>query len=94
MAKYMLTWETPRENRNELIKRFMEGSAMQPPEGISFVGRWHGASGAVGWSVVETDDPKTITDWLLHWSDLLSYEVIPVIADEEFGELLQKHGLG
>jgi hypothetical protein len=94
MAKYMIRWNWPPEHRNEVIKRFTEGSAMQPPDGLSVVGRWHAAAGGGGWGVLETDDPKTIADWFLHWSDVLSYEATPVIPDEELGEMLQKHGLG
>ena len=44
--------------------------------------------------VVETDDPKAISDWLLQWTDLASFEVQAVLTDEELGELFQKHGLG
>ncbi len=94
MARYMVTWNLPSEHRNEAITRFVEGSALQTPDGLSSVCRWHAAAGGVGWNVVETDDPKTIADWLLHWSDLLSYEATPVITDEELGEMFQKHGLG
>lgn len=94
MANYMVTWNLPSEHRNEAIKRFMEGSALQAPDGVSLVCRWHAAAAGVGWVVVETDDPKTIADWLLHWSDLLSYEATPVLTDEEVGEMFQKHGLG
>jgi len=93
MAKYMITWRLPAETRNVALKRFMEGSAMQPPEGVTHISRWHGVSG-LGWGVVETDDPKNIADWLLRWTDLISYDVFPVITDEEIGALLQKHGLG
>ncbi len=94
MAKYMVTWDIPPEVRNEAISRFMDGSSMQPPEGVSVVGRWFAAAGGDGWSVVETDDPKMISAWLLRWSDLLHYEVTPVITDEELGENIQKLGLG
>ncbi len=94
MAQYMITYNLPGENRNEAIKRFAEGSAIQPPEGVTSVGRWHAVDGNIGWSLVETDDPKTIMDWLLHWSDIITYEVVPVIGDDELGALFQKHDLG
>lgn len=92
MAKYMITWDLPSDNRNEAIARFVDGAALEEPDGISLVSRWHSVAGGLGCSVVETDDPAAIMDWLLSWSDLLSYEVEPVITDEEFGGLLGKHG--
>jgi hypothetical protein len=92
MAKYMITWDLPMENRDEAIARFVDGAALEEPEGITLLSRWHSVAGGRGWSVVETADPASIMDWLLHWSDLLSYEVEPVITDDEFGGLLGKHG--
>ena len=94
MATYMITWRLPPATRNESIKRFMNTDARRAPEGLTELSRWHAARGDGGYTVVETDHPKNITNWLLQWSDLLSYEVEPVITDEELGELFQKHGLG
>ena len=93
MAQYMMTYDLPSENRNEAIKRFAEGSTMQPSEGATIVGRWHSVGPNVGWTLIETDDPKTIADWLLHWSDIMTFDVAPVIGDEELGALFQKHDL-
>ena len=89
----MMTYDLPSENRNEAIKRFAEGSTMQPPEGATIVGRWHSVGSNVGWTLIETDDPKTIADWLLHWSDIMTFDVAPVIGDEELGALFQKRDL-
>ena len=92
MAKYMVMWDLPSETRNEAIKRFAAGGAeMEAPDGVTLVTRWHAVDGGSGFSVVETDDPKGIADWLLHWTDILTYQVVPVITDDELGELLQKH---
>ncbi len=94
MAKYMISWDLPMDNRDEAIERFVDGAALEAPEGISLVSRWHSVSGGRGWSVVETDDPAHIMDWLMNWSDIMSYEVEAVITDEVFGGLLSKHGMG
>jgi hypothetical protein len=92
MAKYMITWRLSPANRNEAIKRFATG-ARHAPAGLKELGRWHAASADAGYLAVETDDPTHITNWLLQWSDLLPYEVVPVISDEELAASLQKHGL-
>lgn len=92
MARYMVTWDLPSDNRDDAIARFVDGAALQEPDGVTLVSRWHSVGGGRGWSVVDTNDPATIMDWLMRWSDLLSYEVEPVVTDEEFGGLLAKHG--
>jgi hypothetical protein len=92
MAQYMITWTLPSDNRDEAIRRFSEGSAMQPPAGVTHLGRWHAAGGGLGFGVVETDDPKAIAKWLVQWTDIIEYEVVPVISDEELGEVFQTLG--
>ena len=94
MAKYMITFHLDGTARNEAIKRFVSTGGAPPPEGLTELGRWHSVATDGGYSVVETDDPKAIADWILQWSDLLSYDVDPVIMDEELSELFEKHGLG
>ncbi len=45
MATYMVTYELPHANRNEAIKRFVNGDALQDPVGAKTVARWHAAGG-------------------------------------------------
>ncbi len=92
MAKYMLTYQIPTENRAEAIKRFAT-DARNPPEGITRIGQWHSAARLGGFGLVETDDPTRITAWCLQWSDIINYQVEPVITDEELGVQLQALGL-
>jgi hypothetical protein len=92
MPKYMITWKLSPAVRNEAIKRFAT-NARNVPAGLKEIGRWHAAGGGGGYSVVETDDPKHITNWVLQWSDLLPYDVEPVITDEELADSLQKNKL-
>ena len=93
MAHYMITWNLAAENRNEAIKRFAEGSAMEPPAGVTHIGRWHAAEGGLGWGVVEAADPKDIAKWLILWSDIIDYDVTAVISDEELGEVFESANL-
>lgn len=94
MATYMLTYRFSPEEQDEAIERFMEGSALDEPEGVETVARWHSAGGGNGWHVVETDDPQRITDFALKWGDLIEFDIAPVIDDEELVEIFQKHGHG
>jgi Domain of unknown function (DUF3303) len=92
MAHYMITWSFPPDSRNEAIHRFSEGSAMNPPKGVTHLGRWHAAQGGLGWGVVEAKDPKDIAKWLIQWSDVIEYDITPVLSDEELGEVVQSMG--
>lgn len=92
MAKYMVTYELAPEHRDEAIKRFST-DARNAPEGVDAIGRWHSVSTGHGYLVVQTADPAKITGWLLKWSDIIAYEVDPVIDDDELGAQLQAGGL-
>ena len=95
MGMYMVRFKLSGADRNTAITRFMTNEkAMTPPEGVTSVARWHSVEGNGGWNIVDSPDTKSVADWILHWSDVLSYTVTPVVSDEELGELFQKHGLG
>lgn len=92
MAKYMVVWELPSDTRDEAIGRFIEGSALEEPEGVTLITRWHSITNNAGWSVCEANDPKDVSKWLIRWSDIMTYEVYPVIDDEEFADVLTALG--
>ena len=35
---------------------------------------------------METDDPQLLDDWIAHWSDIVDFEVYPVITSAEAAE--------
>ena len=63
MAKYMVIWDLPSDKRNEAIARFVEGSALEEPEGVSLVSRWHSVAGGRGWSTAEIDFARGGSAW-------------------------------
>ncbi len=94
MARYMVRFSAPVENRNEVLNRFTKGTGVELPDGASLVGRFIEIGGIGGWVVVETNDPTTIGDWVLGWNDIMDTTVTPVMSDEEAGPIFQKHGFG
>jgi hypothetical protein len=36
---------------------------------------------------MECDDPKVLMKWVLHWRDLVEFEVVPVCPSKEVREL-------
>lgn len=71
------------DSRADVHERFKQTGA-PPPEGVTMVGRWHAAEGNRGWLIAETDDADGIARWLQEWTDLVSFEVTPVLTDEQF----------
>ena len=52
------------------------------------VGRWHSLGGRFGFSVVEASDPQAVAKWLEAWTDVMSFDVTPVLTDEEFVQVV------
>jgi hypothetical protein len=74
-------------NRDRVHQRFKETQGAPPP-GVTMLGRWHGADGNRGFLVAETADATALAAWLHGWTDLVSFEVTPVLGDAEFGEVI------
>ncbi len=52
------------------------------------ISRWHCAQGLKGFILAETTDATAIAKWVQDWTDLLSFEVTPVINDEQIARVI------
>ena len=84
-------WQPDTDTQAEAIRRFRE-SGGQPPAGAKLLGRWIRADFTGGIVLLETNDAKTLTEFSLMWSDVMELEVVPVIDDGEFVEVLGRAG--
>ena len=73
--------------RDKVHKRFLDTKGA-PPAGVAMLGRWHDAAGNRGFLVAETEDASALAAWLHQWTDLLEFEVSPVLADEQFADVV------
>ena len=80
---YHIAFEYLPDTRVEVHDRFKQTGA-PPPGEVTMVGRWHAAEGNRGWLICEANDTAPIARWLQEWTDLISFEVTPVLTDEEF----------
>lgn len=75
------------EDRDKVHQRFLQTGGA-PPSGVTMLGRWHGAQGNGGFLVAETEDATALARWLQDWTDLVAFEVTPVVTDEEFAAVI------
>ncbi len=75
------------DDRDTVHERFKETGGL-PPDGVTMIGRWHGVDGNRGFLLAETGDPGALARWLQDWTDLVAFEVTPVLTDEEFSEVI------
>ena len=53
------------------------------PEGLTYVSSWVDTDFACCYQLMETDDPKLLDEWISHWSDIVRFEVHPIITSAE-----------
>ena len=58
-----------------------EGRLM--PEGLSYVSSWITEDLARCYQVMETSDRALLEEWIGRWSDLMEFEVLPVLSSGE-----------
>lgn len=89
--KFMLTfsWKPDSQTRAEAIARFQKTGG-QPPKGAKLLGRWTRADFSGGFDLLESDDPKALTEFALMWSDLMQLSIVPVVDDAELADVLTR----
>jgi len=84
---FVVTWEIPSSNRDAVSERFMKTGG-PPPEGVKMIGRWHTLGTGEGTLVCESGDPDAIANWIQQWSDLMKFQITPVIDDEGAAKMI------
>ena len=62
--------------------RFREKGRMAPA-GLEYVTSWVTNDGSRCWQVMACDDRALLDQWMRAWSDLVHFEVIPVITSAD-----------
>ena len=74
------TWKS--EKRDEVVKRMAEKGLMVP-EGLKVINSWTDVSGGRGFVLLEADSADQILGWVYAWSDIISFEITPVMEMEK-----------
>ena len=62
--------------------RFREQGRLAP-KGLSYVGSWVKASLDRCFQLMECDDVILLQQWVAQWSDLVAFEVVPVVPGKD-----------
>ena len=84
---FHLTYEIAPPDRDTAQQRFKATGGL-PPEGVTMHSRWHSAAGHCGYIIAESTDALAIGKWTQAWTDVIAFEVTPVINDEEAAEMI------
>src|SRR5262245_31769765 len=79
---YMIVENFKNQDAQPVYQRFRERGRLMP-EGLVYVSSWVDEKLTRCFQLMETDDPKLLDEWIANWSDLVDFEVFPVIKSSE-----------
>jgi Protein of unknown function (DUF3303) len=79
---YMVIETFKNGDAEPVYRRFREQGRLAPA-GLSYVSSWVHDTLDRCYQLMETDDPSLLDQWMLHWSDLVDFEVHPVMTSSD-----------
>jgi Protein of unknown function (DUF3303) len=65
-----------------VYRRFRDRGRLAP-EGLQYVSSWVDEKLERCFQLMETEDPKLLDEWIGNWSDLVEFEVYPVMSSKD-----------
>jgi len=65
------------------IYRRLRDKGRMMPEGLAFVSSWVAADLGRCFQVMECGDVTLLQRWVTQWSDLMEFEIVPVVPGKE-----------
>jgi hypothetical protein len=82
MALYMIVEHFKNKDAVPVYRRFRERGRMAP-EGLVYVSSWVDHELERCYQVMETADRALLDEWMANWSDIVDFEVYPVMTSQE-----------
>jgi Domain of unknown function (DUF3303) len=70
-----------------VYRRFRDHGRMMP-DGLRYVGSWIEVNFDRCFQVMECDDARLLQQWIVNWTDLIEFEVVPIATSEETREVV------
>ncbi len=68
-----------------VYRRFRDNGRLAPA-GLSYVSSWVSDKLDRCYQLMETEDRALLDHWMANWSDIVDFEVLPVISSKEAAE--------
>ena len=65
-----------------VYRRFRDHGRLAP-EGLQYVSSWVDENLKKCFQLMETDDRALLDEWISNWSDIVTFEVYPVISSKQ-----------
>ena len=65
-----------------VYRRFRDRGRMMP-EGLTYVSSWVDLKFEVCYQLMETHDRALLDQWIANWSDLVEFQIVPVVPSKD-----------
>ena len=79
---YMVVEHFKNNDPVPVYRRFRDRGRMAP-EGLDYVSSWIDDKLERCYQLMETHERALLDEWMAHWSDLIEFEVYPVMTSQE-----------
>jgi hypothetical protein len=87
---YMIIEHFKNRNPVPVYRRFRDHGRLVP-EGLQYMSSWVDEELERCFQLMETDDRKLLDEWMANWSDIVEFEIFPVISSKEAAEKIAPH---
>ena len=85
MSLYMVVENFRNKDAAPVYRRFRDRGRLAP-QGLTYVSSWVNDTLDRCYQLMETDDRALLDQWIANWSDIVDFEVHPVITSKEAAE--------
>jgi hypothetical protein len=71
------------------IYRRLEESGRRMPDGLKYLDSWIEPNFDRCFQLMETSDLRLLQAWILGWSDLMDFEIVPVVPSKDTRETVE-----
>ena len=91
MAKtlYMVVEHFKNKDAAPVYQRFRDHGRMAP-QGLEYVSSWVDQKLERCYQLMETEDPALLDKWIANWSDIVDFEVYPVLTSQEAADKINR----
>jgi uncharacterized protein DUF3303 len=82
MSLYLIIEHFKNGDAIPIYRRFRDHGRLAP-DGVTYVSSWITQDLKVCYQVMETDNRALLDQWMANWSDIVDFEVHPVITSNE-----------
>jgi hypothetical protein len=79
---FMVIEEFRNQDAKSVYRRFRD-KGRRTPDGVEFVNSWVAADLGRCFQLMECSDVTLFQQWVAEWSDLIDFEIVPVVPGKE-----------